>query len=232
MKAIILAAGRGTRMLALTEDVPKCLLQVGGRSILEHQLGLIKVGGISEIAIVTGFGAEKIRKAGGNGITYVHNSEYVSTNSIYSLFLAADHLDSDVLLLNSDVLVGPEIMNLVIGEDCPNAIAVDFDKQLVDGEMNVKVSDGYVSEISKNIPAEDADAESVQLAKLGAESAREFKKEIISLVENNSSSLFPTDAYKPVIEHHGLRAVGVRGNQWLDVDTPSDYEKAMSLNIF
>lgn len=223
-KAIILAAGRGRRMYPVTENLPKCLLPVGGKTILEYQLELLRGNGISEIIIVVGFAAKKVEKIAGKQITYIYNEHYLSTNSLYSLLLAKDHLDSDVLLLNSDILYNREIIKTLIEEKSSNAIAIDFAKPFVDGEMNVRVSDGYVVEISKAISAEDADGRSAQLAKFGGESIKDLRDEIVRLINNRRLNKFPTDAYKPIIEDYGLKAVDIKNMAWAEVDTPEDYK--------
>ena len=224
MKAIILAAGRGRRMLPTTKNLPKCLLPVGGKTILEYQLELLRENGISRVIIVVGFAAKKVEKIAGNQVTYIYNEHYLSTNSLYSLSLAKNHLDSDLLLLNSDVLYDREIIRALIEEKSFNAIAVDFAKPLIDGEMNVRVSDGYVVEISKDISAEDADGLSTQLAKFGGESIVDFRNEIIRLIDNHHLNKFPTDAYKPIIENYGLKAVDIKDMAWAEVDTFEDYK--------
>lgn len=228
MKAIILAAGRSERLLPLTKNLPKCLLSFGEKSILEYELDLLRVCGICEIIIVDGFAAERIEKIAGKDVTYIYNKHFLSTNSVYSLFLAREHLNSEILLLNSDVLVEPGILKRLVEEEFPNAVAVDLKKELTDGEMNVKVSKGFIIEISKNIPAKDADGESVQLAKFDEQSAKELKKEITRLIDNGDTDKFPTCAYKPIIENYGLKAVDTDGMMWGEVDTLEDYKYACS----
>ena len=226
MRAIILAAGRSTRMLPLTQDIPKCLLPIGEETILEYQLRLIRGNGISDIIIVNGFAAENVEKIAGNGIIYIYNKNFLTTNSIYSLFLAKDYLDSDVLLLNSDILVNKKLMSMLVDENFSNAIIVDFNKKLYDGEMNVKTSNGFVVEIGKNIPAKKADGESVQLCKFGEQSAHLLKNEIALLIENKHVDKFPAYAFKPVIEKIGLKAVDTESNNWFEIDTIDDYRTA------
>ena len=228
MMAIILAAGRSTRMLPLTQDIPKCLLPIGEEAILEYQLRLIRENGISDIIVVNGFAAENVEKIGGEDITYIYNKEFLTTNSIYSLFLARDYLDSDVLLLNSDILVNRKLMKMLVQEVFSNAILVDFNKELYDGEMNVKASDGFVIEIGKDIPARRADGVSVQLCKFGEESARLLRDEIALLIENKHVDKFPAYAFKAVIEKIGLKALDTDRNNWFEIDTIDDYRAACS----
>lgn len=226
MRAIVLAAGRSKRMIPLTQDIPKCLLPIGNEAILEYQLRLIRENGISDIVIVNGFAADNVMETGGEGITYIYNKDYLTTNSIYSLYLAREYLDSDVLLLNSDILVNRKLMKMLVEEEFPNAILVDSNKKLYDGEMNVRTSDGYVIQIGKDIPAEMADGESVQLCKFGEESALLLRDEIKVLIENNHMDKFPAYAFKPVIEKIGLKVVDTDRNNWFEIDTIDDYQAA------
>jgi choline kinase len=231
IRAIILAAGRGRRMLPLTNNVPKCLLTYRGKKILEHQLDLIRRNGISQIVVVTGFAADLVRQVGGDNITYVHNEDYLCTNSIYSLFLARQFLDSDVLLMNCDVLAEREILGSLLEEEFPNAVAVDFRGPFTDGEMNVKVSNGYVIEIGKNVPATDACGYSVQYAKFGKEGAETLADEITRLVRTGCIDGFPSDAYGAVIARQGIKAVDVGQRTWFEIDTPENLAEALTLNI-
>ena len=90
--------------------------------------------------------------------------------------------------------------------------------------MNVKVSDGYVVEIGKYISAKDADGQSAQLAKFSGESVKDLRNEVTRLVSNHELYKFPTDAYKPIIENYGLKAVDVKDMAWAEVDTSEDYK--------
>jgi len=211
-------------MLPLTQTTPKCLLPFRNTTILEYQLNMLRENGVCEIIIVNGFAAEQIEKVAGRDIVYIYNRHYLTTNSLYSLFLARHHLDADILLLNSDVLYDGEIVKVLIEEESPNAIAVDFKKPLVNGEMNVRISNGYVIEISKTIPMRYADGRSAQLAKFRKKSVEELRNEVTRLVYNSQLNSFPTDAYGPIIKGNGLRVVDVQDRAWLELDTPEDYE--------
>ncbi|MFX0125980.1 MAG: NTP transferase domain-containing protein [Candidatus Hodarchaeota archaeon] len=226
MKAIILAAGASLRMLPLTKDIPKCLLPIGGKTILEYQIDLLRGSGISDIIIVNGFAAQKVEKIGGNDITYIYNKEYLSTNSIYSLYLAKDYLDNALVLLNADIIIDRQLMKLLLKEPFPNAILADFSKELLDGEMNVTVNKGFVTKIGKDIPASMADGESVQVCKFDGASALILKHEIVRLITNRNLDKFPAYAFKPVINTRGIKAVDTKGSRWIEIDNLDDYEQA------
>jgi choline kinase len=194
-------------------------------------LDMIRQAGISQIAIVTGFGADLVRKVGGDDIIYVHNEDYPSTNSMYSLYLAKQFLDYDILLLNSDIVFEPRILAALLEEECQNAVMVDFNGPVRDGEINVKVSNGYVTEISRFIAARDAVGQTTHFAKFGKESARVLRDEIVRLVEIGYVDGYPSDTYGAIIMRQGIKAVDVGGAAWCEIDTPEDYAKALNLDI-
>ncbi len=108
MKAIILAAGRGKRLYPYTKYIPKCLLDIGGVTILEHQINSIRDCGIDEVVIVIGFGFEKVenflRTYDGLGlkIRTLYNPFYQTTNSLISLWIARGEMDQDIVVMNGD----------------------------------------------------------------------------------------------------------------------------------
>ncbi len=231
IRAVILAAGRGRRMLPMTDDIPKCLLRYRNKKMLEHQLDMIRQAGISRILIVTGFGADLVRDTAGPEVRYVHNERYLSTNSLYSLFLARRFLDSGLLLMNSDVLAEREILESLLAEAFPNAVAVDFRGPFADGEMNVKVSSGFVAKIGRGVAAGDADGRSVQFAKFDKPAAETLGDEVARIVGAGCVDGFPSDAYGAVIAGHGLKAVDIGERLWFEIDTPADFRRAASMNV-
>ena len=213
-------------MLPLTEKMPKCLLPFSNKTILNYQIDLIKENGIKEIIIVHGFAAEKVEKAGGSTIKYVYNPAYMTTNSIYSFYLVKNFLDSDFILFNSDIIISRNLFKTLLNEKHPNAILVDFGKKLVNGEMNVQVDNNFVMNIGKNIPADIADGESVQVCKFNNSSAKKIKRELTKLINNDHTDKFPAFAYNPVIESEHLKAVPTYDQTWFEIDEPEDYRKA------
>lgn len=88
--AVILAAGRGWRMGGMTEDRPKCLLPVGGQTVIEHQLATLSALGVAKITIVTGYGSDQVRERVNGRASFIENDVWADTNSLYSLALCRD----------------------------------------------------------------------------------------------------------------------------------------------
>lgn len=227
-RAIILAAGMGIRLRPLTQNGPKCLLPFLGRTILEYQLAQLKNLGIPDILVVAGYEAQKVIKILPPGVRHVVNSDYQNTNSVYSLYLARENLDGNILLLNSDVIYDETLLALVIDSPHSNTLLVEFDKTPADGEMNVKVQDGMVSEIGKHIPAVNADGESAQVVKFERHSAALLRMEIERMIAAGYVHGFPSDFYYAVIKQAGLYATETAGKPWFEIDTPQDYQRLCS----
>jgi len=116
MQAIILAAGQGTRLLPLTKDMPKCLVNVNGKSMLERQLDSLALSKkIKEVIIVIGYKGQMIKEQIGNvyqgmEIKYVENDDYEISNNIYSFYLADQLINDNFILLESDIVFEPELL--------------------------------------------------------------------------------------------------------------------------
>src|SRR4249920_2160530 len=169
MRGIILAAGKGSRLNGTIGDKPKCLLRVGGKTLVERQIEALQGVGITDIAVVVGCQADSVRRTCGAHITYVENSRFAQTNSLYSLWLARPLLYDGFVVMNCDVLFHPQMLADLLTARHENALMVSFDDgPLGDEEMKVKMRCGRVVDISKTLDASEADAENVGLVKFGA----------------------------------------------------------------
>lgn len=126
MLGVILAAGRGLRMGHLTDSRPKCLLDVGGRTILDHTIENLRESGCSEIIIVVGYQAKMIKVS---GVRYVINADYQENNILHSLMKARDYLDGPVIVSYSDIWVEPWIYQRLVETPGDIVLAVDDDWQ-------------------------------------------------------------------------------------------------------
>ena len=112
MKAVILAAGRGSRMKNKTKDIPKCLINLKGKSLLDWQLDAILDAGINHIAIVTGYKREKLID---RGLTEFYNSRWTKTNIFSSLMCANEWLENDQCIVTySDIFYESSLITLLI----------------------------------------------------------------------------------------------------------------------
>ena len=123
MKAIILAAGRGSRMKNLTDDIPKCLIQLRGKALLDWQLTTLRQAGIDDIAIVTGYKRELLQ---GRELTEFHNPRWMQTNMVASLACAQGWLEAEPCIVSySDIFYEVDAVTALMQSDA--ALAVTYD---------------------------------------------------------------------------------------------------------
>src|SRR5678815_4407039 len=185
MKAIILAAGKGTRLNG--HDLkPKCLFEVGDQTLLARQVEALREAGINDIVIVLGFEADRIRRLYEHTASFVINSRFEETSSLYSLWLAREHLLDGFVVLNCDVLFHPQLLARLLSSPLEDALLIDLvdknNNHLGDEEMKVKLSDGLVVDIRKDLDPAEADGENVGIVKFSAEGARRLVEEMETLI--------------------------------------------------
>ena len=122
MKAIILAAGQGTRLKKYTENLPKGMLTFMGKTLIERQIELYRKCGIEHIIIVRGFAADKIQY---EGITYYTNEDYADTNMVESFMTAKPEFNDDVIVSYSDILFEEHMLRGMMKSAADFAVAVD-----------------------------------------------------------------------------------------------------------
>ena len=236
MKAIILAAGAGTRLTPVTNGLPKCLVPFGPEPLIDLQIRALRSAGVEDIVVVTGYEAAKIRdhcgsRVGNTGVRYVENPDYATTNSIYSLHLAGVELDTDCFLLNCDIVFPPELAQRMIETEHGNSIAVDSRASLVAGEMNVAMKDGRVTAVGKGLNPESAHAQSVQVVKFDGAGAAAVRDEVERLIQRGNHDDFPTSAYGPLIDAGLLFAVEAGDLPWAEIDSLEDYNEAVQSTL-
>src|SRR5918995_3136677 len=169
LRAVILCAGQGRRLLPLTEFLPKCLLRIAGRPVLEWQLRALAANGVSDVTVVTGFGAEAVehalRRMGplGNKVRTRFNPFFAVSDNIGSCFLARDLLcDSDAVLLNGDTLFEPAVLRRALrAPDAPITVTIDRKPAYDADDMKVSVEGSRLQAVGKTLRPEDTDGESI-----------------------------------------------------------------------
>ena len=229
MKAIILAAGKGTRLDGAAVK-PKCLVEIGGMTLLRRQLESLKSVNIDEVVVVVGFGAESIREECGGEVSFVENTRFAETSSLYSLWLAREHLAEGFVVLNCDVLFHPQLLAELIESTHEDALLLsDTDPNpLGDEEMKVKLNDRLVIDISKAMDPLEADGENVGVVKFGASGARALVGYMDELIASGSLKDWAPRAFREFALHHPLYALSTRGLPWIEIDFPHDYQRAVN----
>jgi choline kinase len=183
LKAIIVAAGMGRRLQPYTDDRPKCLVEVNGRSILQRQLEAYQMAGIEQVSIVRGYMAESIQVPGAR---YWENTQFRENNILVSLFHAEADMEGGFLFSYSDIVFRPEVVRRVLEVEGDYALVIDRrwldaydgrkDHPVEEGEV-ARVDDGRVTLLGKKtMPPEQATGEFIGLARFSARAAAKFRE--------------------------------------------------------
>jgi choline kinase len=231
MRGIILAAGKGSRLNGTAGDKPKCLVEAGGITLLERQIRVLKRAGLTEIVVVVGCQADRVRAAGGPSVTYVENSRFAETNSLYSLWTARALLYEGFVVLNCDVLFHPALLDDLLATHHDAALLIAYrepGQQYGDEEMKVKVDNGFVVDMSKTMDPAEAHAENLGIVKFGPASAPGVVNILDRIVGEGGLRDWAPRAFREYAQTRPLRAIATRGYPWIEIDFPEDYARAVS----
>lgn len=229
MKAVILAAGKGTRLDGSAVK-PKCLVEIGGSSLLHRQIDALRNLDVKRIVVVIGFGGDSIREACDSEITFVENIHFAETSSLYSLWLAREHLSDGFVVLNSDVLFHQQLLAKLLESTRDDALLISDQEAtpLGDEEMKVKVREELVVDISKDIDPREADGENVGIVKFGAPGARVLVSYMDELIAKGAVRDWAPRAFREYALNHPLHALSTDGLPWIEIDFPEDYQRAVN----
>jgi choline kinase len=224
MHALILAAGAGTRLAAPT---PKCLVEVGGRSLLSRQLELVRDAGAERVTLVVGHRHKLVRAAVDDGVGVIRNLRYADTNSLYSFFLARRSITGDLLVLNGDVLFPHQVLSGLVKRD---GSALAFDSRSGDEleHMKVSVKEGLLVEMSKRLPSEHICGENLGLLRLTEGVARAAFDAAAMVLRRGGERAWLAAAINVVAGRHPIACVDVAGLPWIEIDYPDDLAAARS----
>lgn len=255
-KAIIVAAGRGKRLMPYTDRMPKCLVPVAGRSILEWQLDALRAGGVDEIVIVRGYLGHVLEERAaelGAGVRFVDNPEFERNNILHSLFHAAADIRGPLLITYSDIVFTRHVVHTLM--DAPGDICLTIDREftriyedrsehpLSEAEVADLHESGTVRRVGKRaLPAEHAWGEFIGLAKLSAAGTGWLAQAWRELCERYAGrehepfqraasfrNAYLTDMLQHLIDQgRPLTPVAIRG-AWREIDTVQDLTRAHSL---
>ena len=246
MIGVILAAGMAKRLRPLTDNKPKCLLEVGGRTLLERTVRAMQQAGISEFVVVTGYRADQIRSFLENTswtsqssdssypephFTFLHNADYEHNNNIFSLWMSMEVVrGKEFLLMDSDILCDPAAVVRIAQQEEP-ALALNRHEC---GEEEIKVivdAEGRITEISKVCSIQDAIGESVGIEKMTADYSEALYHELQQMIEREGLiDVFYERCFERLIpQGHTFRVVDTTDYFSYELDTPEDFERAQQL---
>lgn len=229
-KALILAAGKGIRLYPLTKDLPKCLLKVGNKTILEHLLENFSNAGIKEAVIVVGYKKELIRNLVGNDfngmkITYCENKHFDKFNVGTSILCAKEHLDCPFIQSHADIIFHPEVIKKVLSSEKENAIIINSDPNVFVNDGNRVILDGNkVITINKEIPKEESKGRAFGLYKFSKEASKVYLDNLKNIFQEENTSFEP--ALRKTMNNINFNVIDTKEFPFAEIDDERDLIEA------
>ena len=232
MKAVILAAGVGKRLGAVTGNRPKCLFEVGGRSLLARYLDALLEAGIKSAVLVVGHQQELIRSAVGDAyrgcaLRYIVNDQY-RRGSLYSLWLARATFDDDLLIMDADVLCPASFVKRLVNSPHPNAILIDETVRQDSEERMAVIAGGRVLALTKQRPPQPAEmlGEGVGFLKVTRRDGEAMVAAMEPFVTRGELDMEYEDTWEAFFQAVPVGYEKVGGQPWIEIDFPEDVTRA------
>ena len=238
MKAVILAAGQGTRIRAVHGERPKCLIEVDDTTILDHQLEALSTVGIKDVAIVVGYEKEQIinhvtsrRPSSVQRIHFIENPAFAITNNVYSLWLALEWLRGDsFIVLNADVIFDADVLNIAVRTNAPISMIVD--PLWRDETMKVIIYGDRIMQMSKKISRDQFSGTYIGITIFSKAIQARFVDKMRAVISAGRVNEFFNLAVQELVDegvHVGYTSTD--GMAWAEIDDPTDLSFAQQ-NVF
>jgi choline kinase len=233
MKAIILSAGQGKRLLPLTADCPKCILRIRGQSLIEWQIDELAKCGIDRVTVILGYRADKVERLlrsryGTHRVRTVYNAAYAISDNLVSCWAAQDDMNEDFVLLNGDTLFEAAVLNrLLETRDRPVTVVVSHKSEYDADDMKVELDGCRLVKIGKDLIPDQVDGESIGMILFRNRGPMMFRDAIEKALRDPSSQ---TKWYLSVIDEMARKisvwTCSIQGLQWCEVDYRADLKQA------
>lgn len=240
-RAIILSAGQGSRLLPLTAEMPKCMIDCSGRTLIEWQIRMLVACGVTDIHVVTGFMADVVEKEldrlamPGVTLTAHFNPFYKVADNLGSCWIVREAMEGDFLILNGDTLVScPVVERVQQGGDYPICVTVDVKEAYDSDDMKVERAEGGTGarlvHIGKTLSAAQSHAESIGFLAFRGEGGALFRRTVEAVMRTPAGV---ENWYLKVIDRLAdtgrVGTVSIQGMEWGEVDFLNDVEVAERL---
>ncbi len=236
MKAILLSAGQGRRLLPLTETFPKCLLELHGQSLIEWQMRELAKCGINDVTVVIGFGAEHVEKklktqSVIDHVRIVYNPFFAIADNLVTCWVARTEMDEDFLLINGDTVFESQVLNRVLSVPARSVTMVTDQKSSYDeDDMKLILNGENLVKVGKDISPELAHGESIGMLLFRGDGPALFREALERAVRMPQAL---KQWYLSVIDAMAQSGVvstcSIQSLQWAEIDCAEDLEQAETI---
>lgn len=227
MKALLMAAGKGTRISRYIEGKPKCTVSIGEMPLIEYTIKQLQSRGITEIAVVLGYQGMVIKEVLKDyQITYLYNHFYDVTNSIASAWFAKDFISDDIIMMNADVYLEPAIFDRVLGEKKSPVLFSDGSRK-EEADYKFYYEGNELIKFGKGLEGQDITGEYVGIAKITAEFIPMFLERMEELIASGKHGMWWEDVLYSYVGEKPVYVEDIQGMFWAEVDYIEDYERIL-----
>jgi len=234
-EAIILAAGSGRRLGNATNGRPKCLVEVGGRTILERQMRSLREVGVSRFVVVCGYRASDVEAAAREGagvaaVAAVYNERYAETNVLTSWIVGSRHLEGNHIYTHADTVFSPALLDRLVNEGT-GAINLTYDRHECGAEeMKVRLEGGELVQVSKAMESTAAHGEFTGIMSVQGHVLPDLRAVAHELLQSKDADLLFVEAALQELLDRGrgnlFSLVDISGIPWREIDFPEDLASA------
>ena len=227
MKALLMAAGKGTRISRYIEGKPKCTVDIGDTSLIEYTINELLKHDVDEIAVVLGYHSEEIKAILEKyDIKYYYNYFYNVTNSIASAWFAKEFFDDDVILMNADVYLEEKLIEKVFEEQKSPVLFSDSSRK-EQADYKFYYEDGQLIKFGKELEGTDISGEYVGVAKVNKTFLTYFLERLQSLIEQEKYNMWWEDVLYSYVGEKNIYIEDIAGMFWDEVDYIDEYERIL-----
>jgi len=234
MQAIILAAGMGRRLSKESNGLPKAMLRIGGKTIIQNQIEACLSIGIERFVIVLGYEKEHLREhivrfLPDKEIIFIENNRYMETNTLYSLYLAREYFIDGFIYFNGDVFFGDQLLSMI---DLEKKRSQLFLKSGECGDEEIKMiisEENRILEIGKNLPLEQCAGEFIGIGYFAEDDIALFSECLERGIKDGEENNYFEFAVNILCRQKELFAISTKEARCLEIDFPEDLKKARAL---
>ena len=236
MKAIILSAGHGRRLLPMTAEIPKCLLDIQGRTVVEWQIDHLLENGINDITVVVGYGADQVEalldeRYGPEQVRTLYNPFFDVADNLATAWMAREELTGDFVLLNGDTLFEPAVLKRLLDSPVkPITLAIDHKLRYDSDDMKVCMDGNRLVRIGKDLESDRVDGESIGMLLFREQGSRLFRDAIEQAMRTPAAL---QQWYLSIIDQLAsggqVWSQSIQDLQWGELDYPVDLDRALKM---
>lgn len=219
----------GTRISRFIEERPKCMVDIGGISLIKYTVRLLREKGVGEITVAIGYKADMIKnELKDENVCFVYNPFYDVTNGIASMWFAKEHLTAEeTIIMSGDVYVEPEIIDRLI-ETKDDPVLLADSSRIIEADYRYNYENGILRKFGKDLSIEETTGECLGVAKLGEDFVATYKEHMLSMINAQAHSVWWESVLYDLSDSVDIYINDISGCFWAEVDYVEDYKRILA----